>query len=197
MGYQWREVCGAVCGDGPGDWEGCPSPHQSGAPRLQLSCCSDDLPCCTEVVRGLGAGKTWAALSSLSLGSPSGGGARGSRLLRLLDPDTVLGVVMNRQGLATAVSPSSPGNRALGGHTERVRQSSCGCVSLGEGMAWGSGLWPGQIPVVSGFCSTAPLPFYCHLFQRCNFSGASSCQSLNRDVPYLASCISELKVLVA
>lgn len=23
-------------------------------------------------------------------------------------------------------------------------------------MAWGGGLWPGQIPVVSGLCSTAP-----------------------------------------
>ena len=88
-------------------------------------------------------------------------------------------------------------DRALGGHTKRVRQSACGCVSRGDGMAWGGGLWPGQIPVVSGLCSAAPPPFYCHLFRRCNFSGASSCQSLNRDVPYLASCISELKVLVA
>lgn len=46
--------------------------------------------------------------------APRVAGARGFHLLRLLDPDTALGVFMSRQGLATAVSPSSPGDCTLG-----------------------------------------------------------------------------------
>lgn len=55
-----------------------------------------------------------------------------------LDPDTALGIFMNGQGLATAVS-SQPQEPTLGDHTERVRESACGSVSCRDGMVWGGG----------------------------------------------------------
>lgn len=65
--------------------EGCLTPSVRGS-QAQLSCCSDDLPCCTEVVWGLGAERRvcWEDLGCFVLPvtvQPSVAGARGFHLL--------------------------------------------------------------------------------------------------------------------